>query len=59
MGKEKKRSVDEQEKEETTFYYELIGIVFIIFSITVLGELGKIGSFMLILLRSLLAIGSG
>ncbi|HHX79968.1 MAG TPA: hypothetical protein GX692_02770 [Acholeplasmataceae bacterium] len=51
MGKEKKRSVDEQEKEETTFYYELIGIVFIIFSITVLGELGKIGSFMLILFK--------
>ncbi|MGI6767763.1 MAG: hypothetical protein ACOX43_01495 [Bacilli bacterium] len=51
MGKEKKRSVDEQEKEETTFYYELIGIIFIIFSITVLGELGKIGSFMLVLFK--------
>lgn len=51
MGKEKKRAVDEQEKQETTFYYELIGIIFIIFSITVLGELGKIGSFMLILFK--------
>jgi hypothetical protein len=51
MGKEKKRSVDELEKEETTFYYELMGIIFIIFSITVLGELGKIGSFMLIFFK--------
>ncbi|MDD4000640.1 MAG: hypothetical protein PHX62_07085 [Bacilli bacterium] len=51
MGKEKKRNVDELEKEETTFYYELIGIIFIIFSITVLGELGKIGSFMLIFFK--------
>ena len=51
MGKEKKRSADEQEKQETTFYYELVGIIFIIFSITVLGELGKIGSFMLVLFK--------
>ena len=51
MGKEKKRNVDEQEKQETTFYYELTGIIFIIFSITVLGELGKIGSFMLVLFK--------
>lgn len=51
MGKEKKRTVDEQEKEETLFYYELIGIVFIIVSITILGELGKLGTFFTILFK--------
>jgi hypothetical protein len=51
MGKDKKRSVDEQEKQETTFYYELIGIIFIIFSVTVLGRLGKIGNFMTIFFK--------
>jgi len=44
MAKEKKRS-NENEKEETLFYHELIGIVSIIFSISILGKLGKIGTF--------------
>lgn len=51
MGKDKKRSIDEQEKQETTFYYELIGIIFIIFSVTILGRLGKIGNFMTIFFK--------
>ena len=45
MSKEKKRSVDENEKKETLFYYEIIGVIIIIFSITILGKFGKIGNF--------------
>lgn len=45
MAKDKKRNIDDK-KEETLFYHELIGIIFIIFSISILGQLGKIGSFL-------------
>lgn len=44
MGKEKKRNFEETKKEETLFYYELIGVITIVLSITILGKLGKIGS---------------
>lgn len=54
MAKDKKRSGDEK-KEETLFYHELIGIIFIIFSISILGSLGKIGSF----LKDLFKVGFG
>lgn len=45
MSKEKKRSIDESTKKETLFYYEIIGVIIIVFSITVLGKFGKIGIF--------------
>jgi len=51
MGKDKKRSVDENEKEETLFYYELIGVIFIILSITILGRLGTVGNFLTVFFK--------
>ena len=51
MGKEKKRSADEKEKEETLFYYELVGVICIILAITILGRLGKIGYFLAIFFK--------
>ena len=51
MGKDKKRSADETKKEETLFYYELIGMIFIVFSITTLGQLGKIGFFLTVFFK--------
>ena len=42
MAKDKKRSIEEN-KDETLFYHELIGVIFIIFSISILGQLGKMG----------------
>ncbi len=51
MAKEKKRNIEDQEKQETTFYFELIGIICIIFSITILGRLGKIGGFLTIFFK--------
>ena len=51
MGKEKKRSADEKEKEETLFYYELVGVICIILAITILGRLGKIGNFLAVFFK--------
>ena len=51
MGKEKKRSADEKEKEETLFYYELVGVICIILAITILGRLGKIGYFLAVFFK--------
>ncbi|MDD4077606.1 MAG: hypothetical protein PHT03_06495 [Bacilli bacterium] len=53
MAKEKKRSVDEKEKEETLFYYELVGVICIIIAITILGRLGKIGFFLAVFFKVL------
>lgn len=43
MGKEKKRSNDEQAPKETMFYHELVGVIVIILAVVILGKLGKIG----------------
>lgn len=52
MAKEKKRKVDEVEKKETLFYYEIIGVILIVFSTTVLGKFGRIGSFFTLLFKT-------
>lgn len=52
MSKEKKRNTDEVEKKETLFYYEIIGVVLIIFSVTILGKFGKIGNFFTIIFKT-------
>jgi hypothetical protein len=51
MAKEKKRSADEKEKEETLFYYELVGVICIILAITILGRLGKVGYFLAVFFK--------
>lgn len=51
MSKEKKRNNDE-EKKETLFYYEIIGVILIIFSVTILGKFGKIGNFFTIIFKT-------
>lgn len=43
MAKDKKRNIDENEKSETMFYYEIIGIIFIILTFIILGKLGQVG----------------
>lgn len=53
MGKDKKRSADEHKEESTLFYHELIGIIFIILSIAILGKLGTVGNFMLVFFKVL------
>lgn len=53
MSKEKKRNNDEVKKSETLFYYEIIGVILIIFSVTILGKFGKIGSFFTIIFKTL------
>lgn len=52
MSKEKKRNVDEVEKKETLFYYEIIGVILLVFSVTVLGKFGKIGTFFTLLFKT-------
>ena len=53
MSKEKKRSIEEESPKETLFYYEVIGSIIIILSVTILGKLGKIGSLASIFFRIL------
>lgn len=53
MSKEKKRNNDEVKKSETLFYYEIIGVILIIFSVTILGKFGKIGSFFTIIFKTI------
>ena len=53
MSKEKKRSIEDESPKETLFYYELIGSIIIILSVTVLGKLGKVGSLASIFFRLL------
>ncbi len=53
MPKEKKKSFDEKEEQTTLFYYEIIGSVVIILSITALGKLGKIGKILTVLSKVL------
>lgn len=43
MAKEKKRNVEEKDKNMTMFYYEIIGAIVIILTVTTLGKLGKVG----------------
>ena len=51
MGKEKKRTLVSDEKQVSLFYYEIIGIILLIFSIIVLGKMGKVGSALTILFK--------
>lgn len=44
MPKEKKKLIDESNERVTLFYYEIIGVVLLLFSIVTLGKLGKVGS---------------
>lgn len=53
MPKEKHRYIDEKQERSTMFYYEIIGSVLIILSITTLGKLGKIGKIFTMLLKVL------
>lgn len=43
MAKDKKRNLDEKEKNMTMFYYEIIGSIIILLTVTSLGKLGKVG----------------
>ena len=43
MSKEKKRATEEINPKETLFYYEVMGSIIIILSITILAKLGKVG----------------
>ena len=51
MPKEKKKAFDEKQERSTMFYYEIIGSVIIILSITTLGKLGKVGKVLTTLLK--------
>ena len=53
MAKEKKRLVDEKEKSVTMFYYEIIGSIIIILTITTLGKLGRVGDILTTLFKVL------
>lgn len=48
MAKDKKRSIDEVKKAETTFYHEIIGITSVVIAIIILGKLGKMGEWLTI-----------
>ena len=51
MPKEKKKAFDEKQERSTMFYYEIIGSIIIILSITTLGKLGKVGKVLTTLLK--------
>lgn len=51
MPKEKKKTIDEKAEKSTMFYYEIIGSIIIILSITTLGKLGKLGGIFTTLLK--------
>ena len=53
MSKDKKRNIDEIEKKETLFYYEIIGIIIIILSLVMLLQLGTIGYWLYVLFKVL------
>ena len=57
MPKEKKKAFDEKQERSTMFYYEIIGSVIIILSITTLGKLGKVGIVLTTLLKVTFGIG--
>lgn len=48
MAKDKKRSIDEAKKAETTFYHEIVGIACVVIAIIILGKLGKMGEWLTI-----------
>lgn len=52
MPKDKRRLVDEEARQKTMFYYEIIGSILIILSITTLAKLGKVGNIITILFKS-------
>lgn len=51
MSKDKKRAIEDENPKETLFYYEVIGSIIIILSVTILGKLGKVGSLASIFFR--------
>ena len=57
MPKEKKKLIDESNERVTLFYYEIIGVVLLLFSIVTIGKLGKVGSILSTISKFYLEIG--
>lgn len=53
MGKDKKRKITENEKKETLFYFEMMGVILIVISAVLILQLGQIGYWLYVLFKVL------